>query len=162
LGNAGVWVYDNYIHDNQHPTHCDGSLGANTGFGYGVVVSYGGFAYIQGNVFDLNRHAIAGHGTNGDGYVAIGNLFFDPGMDHDNDGFDFPNHQIDMHGLNTCPNIDDSAFNCGQAGYYIEVENNIVVGNDAAAVHLRGTPTSYNAATNTGGMYVHDNAINGA
>ena len=55
--------------------------------------------YIQGNVLGDNRHAIAGTGRTGDEYVAIGNLFLNPGLNKDRDGLEvIYNHQIDMHG----------------------------------------------------------------
>jgi beta-lactam-binding protein with PASTA domain len=43
----------------------------------------------------------------------------------------------------------------------MEVGHNIVVGTTAAAIQLRGVPTSYDPDTNTGGMYVHDNVFGG-
>ena len=178
---SGVWIYDNYIHDNMHPTSCD-LTGTGLGLGYGVVVANGGFPYIQGNVFDDNRHAIAGTGRTGDGYIAIGNLFLNPGLNKDRDGLEvIYNHQIDMHGTVTCG---DEGHDCGQGGLYQEVENNTVVGNmisavsgfsDAAAIQLRGQPSNVLAGTgwpltlptNPGlvpgfGMYVHDNTFNGS
>jgi PASTA domain len=162
-GKAGVWIHDNYIHDNQHPTVCsiDPLADDEHGAGYGVNATNGGFPYIQGNVFSDNRHSIAGHGSDGDGYTAIGNLFLHPGVDDEKAFVTNYNHQIDMHGLGTCPSVNSEHFNCGQAGLYMEVENNIVIGTQAAGIQLRGMPTSYNAATNTGGMYVHDNLFNG-
>ena len=49
-----VTIHDNFIHHNQH----DG------GNGYGVDVSNGGWAVIEHNLFDVNRHALRSrHGT---------------------------------------------------------------------------------------------------
>lgn len=159
-GNGGVTVLDNYFHDNQHPTYCGPDpTGSGHGLGYGVQVSDGGFATITGNTFSDNRHSIAGHGSFGDGYLAIGNLFLNPGIDDEKDGLTFYNHQIDMHGLATCPNLlpGGENYNCGQAGDYMEVANNTVVSTAAAAIQLRGIPSSYNSEAQTGGMQVHDN-----
>jgi hypothetical protein len=102
--NAGtVWVHDNYMHDNQHPTYCGANpWGSGHGGGYGVSVNRGGFALIERNVFDRNRHAITGHGSDGDGYLLHRNLFLCPGVDNVKVGITHYNHQIDMHGLNTC------------------------------------------------------------
>jgi len=162
IGKAGVWVYSNYIHDNQHPTFCGVFGDSGLGLGYGVVVSQGGFPLIQGNVFDSDRHAIAGHGSNGDGYTAVGNLFLKPGLNKWRLS-NYLNPPIDMHGLQTCPNLDGS-WNCGQGGLYMEVANNIVVGDgsdppDASAIKLRGRPT--NTDVDGVGMFVHDNVFNG-
>ena len=50
-----VRIQRNYIHHNQHP-----SDGRHTA-GYGVDVGNGAWATITNNVFDFNRHAIAGN-----------------------------------------------------------------------------------------------------
>jgi len=162
------WVHDNYIHDNQHPTHCSVIPGiGGHGAGYGVEVSQGGYAFIEKNVFNANRHAIAGGGATdvpddstadtlhvsrhqGDGYVLADNLFFDPGIDSENLGFTNYNHQIDMHGQKTCGH--GESYNCGPAGEYMYVAFNTIVGlrgslgllplaDKSAAIQLRGVPS---------------------
>jgi len=57
-----AYVHHNYIHSNQAP-----------GEGYGVEV-YGGNALIEANIFDYNRHSIAGTGVTGESYEARYNL----------------------------------------------------------------------------------------
>jgi hypothetical protein len=52
-----VYIHDNYIHHNQHQ-------GKN---GYGVALHNGAYVLIERNVFDWNRHAIAGDGAPGTG-----------------------------------------------------------------------------------------------
>jgi hypothetical protein len=47
-----VKVHDSFIHHNQH-------IGSD---GYGVDVSHGGWALIERNVFDFNRHTVT-HGS---------------------------------------------------------------------------------------------------
>jgi hypothetical protein len=47
---GAVRIRDNYIHHNRH----------GDGYGYGVEVAAGAYALIEQNVFDENRHAIAG------------------------------------------------------------------------------------------------------
>jgi hypothetical protein len=160
-GPSGVWVLNNYIHDDQHPAYCGlDPFGKGHGAGYGVEVDFGGYAYIQGDVFTNDRHAINGNGSNGDGYTAIGNLFLHPSVDDVRGDGTHYNHFIDMHGLTRVCTTTGESYACGQAGLSMEVANNVVASNLAAAVQLRGTPSSYNAATQTGeGMYVHDNVF---
>jgi len=77
-----VWVHDNYIHHNQHPsaeTCIDG--GGHAG-GYGVEAADGAYLKIDRNVFDWNRHSIAGDGKSGTGYVARDNLILPNGGVH--------------------------------------------------------------------------------
>jgi hypothetical protein len=139
--NAGtVRVDDNFIHDNQHPGYCGPNpFGSGHGGGYGVSVNQGGFALIERNVFDQNRHAITGHGSDGDGYLLERNLFLRPGVDSVKVWITNYNHQIDMHGLNTCGSGEH--WNCGPAGEYMEVAWNTVVFPTSDAIQLRGTPT---------------------
>jgi hypothetical protein len=51
---GAVHIKGNYFHDNRH----------DHGFGYGVVVGGGAYALIEQNVFNNNRHAIAGDSKN--------------------------------------------------------------------------------------------------
>lgn len=164
-GRDGVWVHDNWFHDNQHPTFCEVfPIGSGHGGGYGVTVAEGGFPLIERNVFNDNRHAIAGHGSTGDGYLVYDNLFLHPGVDSVRAGFTSFNHQIDMHGLETCSDINNEHFNCGQAGEYGDIAYNTVVSDDSDAIQLRGKPTSYyNPVTGVvnpaGGIRVHNNVF---
>lgn len=163
-----VWVHDNYIHDNQHPTYCGPNpLGSQHGGGYGVQVNGGGFAKIEHNVFSANRHAVSANGSDGDGYDLVGNLFLAPGIDRVigvwGEGYVTYNHHIDVHGQDTCPWINREHYNCGRAGEYFDVRYNTVVGfrdtpNWADSIQLRGTPTSY-VAPSTGGMQVLGNVF---
>ena len=47
---GAVHIKNNFLHHNRH----------GEGWGYGVVVGQGAYALIERNVFDENRHAIAG------------------------------------------------------------------------------------------------------
>jgi hypothetical protein len=71
-------VIANYFHNNEMDDE-----------GYGVVLYTGGYAEIIGNMFDQNRHAIAGDGSASAGYTARNNI-----------AMDSPNgqHDFDMHG----------------------------------------------------------------
>jgi hypothetical protein len=129
-------IHDNFIHHNQH---------APGGSGYGVLIS-GAFAKIERNVFDYNRHAIAGGRSLGSGYLARHNLILKGGGMHCADGsfgIDFlcaHTHQFDQHGdknigtilrnnqhLYGCwsrEELDTSKWNCWTAGDLINVISN--------------------------------------
>ncbi|MCM0150035.1 right-handed parallel beta-helix repeat-containing protein [Photobacterium galatheae] len=88
-------VSHNYIHHN-----------IKTELGYGVVVQNGDTtADIQCNIFDHNRHAIAGSGALGEGYTASYNLVMQGGGKA-------AYHQFDMHEKD------------GYGGSYVKVYNN--------------------------------------
>ncbi len=121
---SGVHIHDNYFHHNRH----------YDGFGYGVNVGSGGYALITENVFEENRHAIAGNsksksGLDFSGYIARNNLILPGGGLHCTEGFFntcWQTHQIDMHG-------DQSMVGgfyqhcCGTAGETMIIEQNTVL-----------------------------------
>ncbi|UGS41411.1 inverse autotransporter beta domain-containing protein [Pseudocitrobacter corydidari] len=75
-----VRVHHSYIHDN-----------IKSELGYGVVVQNGNAtAEVACNLFNSNRHAIAGSGKSGEGYAAHHNLVL-------NGGGRGAYHQFDMH-----------------------------------------------------------------
>ncbi|MFJ4848664.1 FG-GAP-like repeat-containing protein [Streptomyces sp. NPDC088733] len=125
-----VWVHDNYIHHNQHPT---GTFCCGHGAGYGVVMSHGAYSLVERNVFDYNRHAITGDGSAGDGYLAYRNLIWGGGGDNSHV---WHTHEIDMHG-----NDSSCSYECGSAGEYMDVEYNTVWYTNGTGVKLRGTPS---------------------
>jgi len=129
-----VHIHDNYIHNNQH----EGS------FGYGVVIGHGAYALIERNVFDWNRHAIAGDGSDYSGYRAYENLVLEHGGLHRWWlGAWSHTHQFDMHGQDNCGILDlfsDTLFNCGTAGHDIDIRRNAFLYTAGAAIKLRGTP----------------------
>jgi len=139
-----VWVHDNYIHDNQHPT-TDGPnpAGKGHGAGYGVNVGQGGYALIERNVFDANRHSITSNGNEGSGYLAYRNLFLNFGIGSVRSGEIFATQQIDVHGMSSDCILFGGPFSCGLAGEYYDLAYNTVTGTApfASSVHLRGTPT---------------------
>jgi hypothetical protein len=77
-----VWVHDNYIHHNQHPSADTCIDGGGHAGGYGVEAADGAYVKIERNVFDWNRHSIAGDGKSGTGYVARDNLILQGGGVH--------------------------------------------------------------------------------
>jgi parallel beta helix pectate lyase-like protein len=127
---SAVHVHDNFIHHNQH----DGTQG------YGVSVGDGAYALIERNVFDINRHAIAGDGSDWSGYAAYYNLVLPHGgCNHDIGGWCVEyTHQFDMHGQDDCFPIEDA--NCGTAGYSMDIRYNSLIYDHHVAIHLRGTP----------------------
>jgi beta-lactam-binding protein with PASTA domain len=154
-----VRVHDNYIHHNQHPTYCGSDPTANggLGLGYGVVLGGGGFALIESNEFDSNRHAIAGDGSAGTGYLAYRNLFLAPGLNADRLGKHRYNSHLDMHGTESC---NGENYTCGMAGEFMDVGWNTVANPTQAppsvvseGIRLRGIPTDAR------GMSVHDNVF---
>jgi hypothetical protein len=161
-----VWIHDNFIHHNQHPSASNcaaGALGDHHATGYGVVVSGGAYARVERNVFDWNRHAIAGSGSDGDGYLLYRNLFLRHGGVHFRcvnaagalgfvlspfntavaivagvlDDLVYHTHIIDMHGSNDDGPGDQSG---GLAGEYMDIEYNTVLYTAGNGIHLRGTP----------------------
>jgi hypothetical protein len=74
-----IHLKNNYFHHNRH----------DSGEGYGVEITGGAYALIERNVFDLNRHAIAGGSRPKDkdnydysGYTARNNLILSGGGRH--------------------------------------------------------------------------------
>jgi len=112
-------VDHNYIHDNVRKER-----------GYGVVVQNGdATALIRNNVFNRNRHAIAGSGQPGEGYTAGHNLIR---QDGDRTAY----HQFDMH---------QSAEGIG--GAYVHIRGNVFdygrYGTaNRSSINIRGVPTS--------------------
>ena len=120
-----VRVVDNFIHHNH-----------GEGLGYGVVLGRGGFATIQGNTFLSNRHAIAGDGRPGTGYLAYLNLVQFPAP-----GYGLTHHveqDFDMHGM-----LDTCGQHCGgDAGEYMDIAHNTFLGGNRINFRLRGTPAN--------------------
>ena len=136
-----VHITDNYIHNN---------VGCTDGYGVNVGGN-SGFALINRNVFDYNKHDVAGGGQAGTGYIASSNLSLTDGVECRGDSgmgsLTYGGH-FDMHG--TAPG---SGHVGGIAGTYIEVRNNAIRGDQRFHIHLghafdhrsafdiRGTPT---------------------
>src|SRR5690606_13612736 len=99
VDNAGsAEIHHNYIHHNQR-----------IGLGYGVMVE--GFANITANIFDYNRHAIAGSGVPGSGYSAEFNIALQNSSDQ--------GHIFDMHGGK------DRKDGTNIAGKSVSIKNNL-------------------------------------
>ncbi|SJM92910.1 right-handed parallel beta-helix repeat-containing protein [Crenothrix polyspora] len=128
---SGVTIKQNYIHHNRH----------YAGFGYGVSVGKGAYAFIQGNVFDENRHAIAGESHSDDGidfsgYILRDNLVLSSGGLHCTEkkiagktivifAACWQTHQIDMHGDEST--LLGGEHCCGTAGGKMVIEQNTIL-----------------------------------
>lgn len=139
-----VRIRNNYFHHNRH----------GAGYGYGVVVSAGAYATIERNVFDENRHAIAGGSRNKEaldysGYTARDNLILAGGGKHCSESWVWAlsgwrlncwqTHQIDMHGDGN-EWYSDSNWLCGTAGETILIERNTILYTSGHAIKIRGNP----------------------
>ena len=128
-----IRITGNYIHNN---VQCN--------FGYGVVVGGTGFAYIDRNVFDFNRHDVAGDGQPGTGYIAELNFNLTSGPTCKKRY----NQHFDMHGWGG-----KKRGYGGTGGQYVLIRRNTIRGDQTyggllgikkktrPAFELRGTPT---------------------
>ena len=145
---TAVRIINNFFHHNRH-----------TEEGYGAEVTAGGYALIARNVFDENRHGIAGGSKNRkndkdySGYTARENLILSGGglacshgviarLTAPDNWFRrrcWHTHQIDMHG-------DDNRFysgsnhQCGTAGETIIIQRNTILYTKGKAIKIRGNP----------------------
>ncbi len=104
-GSTGNYVHNNYIHNNQRE-----------GLGYGVSLNTGSSSLIEANIFDWNRHSIAGSRGSPDAcYEARYNLLLDNG-------------NFDMHGGN---DVSDPTV----------IHHNTLIDKSPPAVEIRGIPT---------------------
>jgi hypothetical protein len=133
---GAVHIFDNFIHNNRH----------GDGNGYGVEVASGAYALIERNVFDLNRHAIAGGSREGNdfsGYTLRENLILEGGGRHCSDRWYFPfcwqTHQVDMHGDKDARFLGSHC--CGTAGETMIIERNTILYDNGTAIKIRGNPT---------------------
>jgi len=134
----GVRIRGNYIHHNQHWA----------GFGYGVDIGDGAYALIEQNVFDFNRHAIAGMSSDKKkdftGYTARDNLILFGGGVHCTESRYWPvicwdTHQIDMHGDGNL-SYSHNNFQCGIAGETMIIQRNTIFYSEGLAIKIRGNP----------------------
>jgi hypothetical protein len=110
----GHHLHHNYIHSNQRH-----------GLGYGISQATA-FSLIEHNLFERNRHSIAGTGQSPSGYIARHNMEMGQSL----------SHNFDMHGGR------DRGDGTSTAGSRIEIYNNTFLGNDRA-IGIRGRPEEY-------------------
>jgi hypothetical protein len=143
---AAVHIKNNYFHHNRH----------DNSWGYGVDVADGAYALIEQNVFDENRHAIAGKSRNDDapdysGYTARENLILPGGGVHCG-VFCSHTHQIDMHGDKNRW-YSSSNWECGTAGETMIIERNTILYTNGLAIKIRGNPAD--KAVADGNVFKH-------
>jgi hypothetical protein len=126
-----IRIERNYIHNN---VSCAGD-------GYGIVVGGSGFAEIDLNVFDYDRHDVADDGQPSTGYIAQFNFVLTSGPKCDGNY----NQHFDMHGIG-------GGHYGGTAGQFVLIRNNTIRGAQTyggflginaktrPAFELRGTP----------------------
>lgn len=124
---AGVFVHKKAtaIIDHNYIHHCQ-----RWGLGYGVCLQMG-FATIMANLFDYDRHAIAGTGEAGTGYIADYNV----SLPHST----LQGHIFDMHGGT------DRKDGTTTAGDSIKIFNNLFFVKVNPAIRIRGIPL-YNSS----------------
>jgi uncharacterized protein YneR len=108
-------IHHNYIHHNQRE-----------GLGYGVVLLTGADALIEANIFDWNRHSIAGSkdSVSVASYEACYNLVLENAN----------SHYFDMHGGN---DVSDANI---PAGGSVKIHHNTFMESSQSAVGIRGVP----------------------
>ena len=130
-GTAGrIRISRNYIHNN-----------VQCGAGYGVVIGQAGYAHVDRNVFNFNRHDVADDGLPHTGYIADFNFILTGGPTCNG----FYNQHFDMHGTGG----NGTSHDGGTAGEYLEITRNTIRGAQSyaflgrltrPALELRGTP----------------------
>jgi hypothetical protein len=141
LDAALVSIERNYMHHNVMQNG-----------GYGVSVSGGAVATVEGNVFDTNRHAVASSGRAYAGYAARFNYVLQGGVMQDK----YWNQHFDVHGSG------QGGYG-GYAGEHFEIALNTIRGaqhyfagfKTRPVFMLRGRPAQ--GAHFTGNVVVHDN-----
>lgn len=124
-----VHVLRNHIHHNRRDH-----------FGYGVSTGHGGFARIDGNYFDDNRHAIACDGRAFSGYRAVNNLVSAVAPRQGTWPFTWYTHDFDIHGRG-----EDGAgeHRGGVAGDFFDISRNTFLATNRENLDLRGTPCQH-------------------
>lgn len=108
---TGHHIHHNFIHHNQY-----------NGLGYGISLDQA-HALIERNLFNYNRHSIAGTGRSGCGYEACHNVELEHSL----------SHCFDMHGGR------DRQDGTNVAGTHLHIHHN-TFGCEELAIKVRGVP----------------------
>jgi len=108
-------IHHNYIHHNQRQ-----GLGYGVSHGYGKDIS----SRIEFNLFNYNRHSIAGTGVSGLSYEANNNIELGESL----------SHNFDMHGGK------DRRDGTDIAGKLIKIHHNTFTNPKVRAIGIRGVP----------------------
>lgn len=119
FGHGGVYLQSG---EGHHVHHCYIHHCQYNGLGYGICHNLAS-SLIEYNLFDFNRHSIAGTGRPGCGYVARNNVELGTSL----------SHCFDMHGGR------DRGDGTDIAGTSIEIHNN-TFGAPKPAIVIRGVP----------------------
>jgi len=124
LGRAyDAFIARNFFHHNEMQNR-----------GYGVGVAQGAFPLVYGNMFYLNRHAIAADGWTESGYRAWYNLVLEDSPEQYKDGVPWGHtHDFDMHGTNP------GGFG-GRGGDYVQIDGNTFLGTNRSNFEIRALP----------------------
>jgi hypothetical protein len=120
-------IQSNFIHDNQE-----------SGYGYGVSVSYGAGATILGNVFSYNRHAITADDHTGNQYSARDNMVLSQRPVYCGLIICKPEQDFDVHGTLSLGGQHDG----GWGGYHANIGWNTFIDGGNPNFDLRGWPCS--------------------
>jgi hypothetical protein len=111
--------------DNHHVHHCYIHHNQYNGLGYGVCLgSSQAVVLIEQNLFNYNRHSIAGTGKPGNAYEACNNVEIGASL----------SHMFDMHGGR------DRQDGTNIAGDWVKIHHNTFRCTRARAVVIRGVP----------------------
>lgn len=128
-------IHHNHIHNNHNQFFYQNG---DTALGYGVGLYGDADALVEANVFDYNRHSIAGDGHAGQSYEARYNIV----QQH------LSSHAFDMHGYDPVPPDNTADY---VAGNEIYIHHNTFLATQAnsgthsipaSTVAIRGKPTT--------------------
>jgi PKD repeat protein len=130
---TGTNIHHNYMHHNQA-----------RGEGYGADI-YGGDMLVEANIFNYNRHDIAGGGYPGESYEARYNLVR-------GDGHPIGSHHFDVHACNPGNYADDSETSSRFiAGNVYRIHHNTFEAGQQAPIGIRSRPVT--------GAYIYNNVF---
>jgi hypothetical protein len=119
-----AFIARNFFHHNEMQNR-----------GYGVGLAQGAFPLVLGNMFYLNRHAIAGDGFAQTGYRAKFNLVLEDSPTQHDYGVPYYTQDFDMHGTG------GNGFG-GRGGDYVQIYSNTFLGTNRPNFEIRGLPCS--------------------
>lgn len=114
-------IHHNYIH------HC-----LSAGLGYGISHRETASSIIEANLFNANRHSIAGSGDYGQKYTAKYNIVGPNGT----------GHAFDMHCSDLCGGTKKDPCRPCQAGDLILISQNTFYISKVPSIKIRGKPTN--------------------
>lgn len=123
----GIHIHHNHIHHNRRQERTSGCR--HYGLGYGVRTDKG-YALIEYNLFDHNRHDIASSGLPGSSYTARRNWSVEG----------LVSHSFDMHGCPDRPDHPECKEDKKAAGESLDIYDNIFMQSSREGFVIRGIP----------------------